>query len=740
MNTVISATLFCEDGHYTGKYEPIKQATLRPDADGFAYWDVSTLLDAQLSFFVPRLGDTGLQACTTQGARYYVRYSLVNDYEQIQQPANTDTLNVIKGGLAYESLYTREFFQDKIITGKEPLRFDYPGEAAHPDEPLYVYFLDPIGNAGSQTIDAYISIRVQAGGFLPSLSRSTASGVASGKWQIWCIAIGYTQQNLASLLTAGQVADRLGLEVFRNGDGYLTKLVLINLDYRNYYKPRTLHYHNSLGGLDTQVVRGQIDIAGNFDKQTVTLLDTEAFASGRVLKAVAHNEDARETSSLKGETGWIPEQRADRLRDLLRSNAAWELVAGRLRPVSLMAKSTRIFANNDKLITIGLDWQGTYADNNYTPDTYMAPGTFCPGVDFLQVTQEKKRMPHVAWRIPEGYDMVELRWAATNAVPASTTSNTLFVFGSKGETDIDTTATWSLPTNTSTATTYFFARVVCDQATSSFGAWKTVGPFTLNTFPPPVAHSDFFSTYKGGTTRTVGRPTANDKGHGYGPLVLTTVAANGSFTYNNIGSAGGTFTISGGGTQTIDYLPPSSTFTGVDSIWLRVEERVSQIFTPAPVNVYSPPAWSRCYVKVEGGTAQVISLTGLPYIKITGYDPQFVVNSALYRGYTQKLKVEFFQDPLGQMPMDMTGKNLSFSINASYTRNGVTTPIFPSTSYVINSGNSMILDPTAAATILKGPDGNFWAQNTSTPLGWTVNNQGGDYAFTVVPSNTYVVL
>src|SRR5690606_24767930 len=131
-----------------------------PDNEGRCEVDFSSNLNALLRFFLPKIIQLNAQRCTMQGCRYYIRYFLTNAYEPIVSPVNSPHFTILKGGLAYEKMDIKTFFQAQK-TGKKFFLFDQ-AEKLRMENPLWLSVLIP-ADTNKLTLIATCSLNTGSG-------------------------------------------------------------------------------------------------------------------------------------------------------------------------------------------------------------------------------------------------------------------------------------------------------------------------------------------------------------------------------------------------------------------------------------------------------------------------------------------------------------------------------------------------------------------------------------------------
>ncbi len=147
------------------------------------------------------------------------------------------------------------------------------------------------------------------------------------------------------------------------------------LDNRNDYNDVTLHYRNSLGGIDSVRVRGVLETNLNYEiVQTSGLLPSDYFMNDQ-LPAIDSIHKSKETAIYRGDVGHLGKEEQDRLRDAFLQRQCFRERMGKWWPVKLINTNTKLRSSKDMRWGMPIEWQ--YADGGsyfYTPDLDLGDG------------------------------------------------------------------------------------------------------------------------------------------------------------------------------------------------------------------------------------------------------------------------------------------------------------------------------------------------------------------------------
>ena len=336
-----------------------------------------------------------------QRKRFKVAYLLkrANVAEGVEQ--ESEIAFAIKGGMAYDQWNPTTFFNQVILEQKKPLLFRAANEKVGLDESRFFFWLYPYADNGSQSLT--FTITLDNGGTVVYVLPGT---VFCGKWGICCAPVGFMQAGLHHQVPPGSTAVSYSVKVTAG----LTEIVAsysFDLDYRNFYKTHQLLYRNSAGGIETLRLRGQVDYAADYDMQQAQRTVPPSYFQNLILQAQAV-QSSSEIPKFSGDTGFISEEAAQKLRDFALSTQRFELAEGKLLPILFSSKSLKFYSNKESLISVQLDWQQAYSNNYFTPRKLLAPNNACPAMETFIVKQVSKNMLQFIYALAIPYDRCEI--------------------------------------------------------------------------------------------------------------------------------------------------------------------------------------------------------------------------------------------------------------------------------------------------------------------------------------------
>lgn len=412
------------------------------------------------------------------------------------------------------------------------------------------------------------------------------------------------------------------------------------LEYRNFYQPQILVFRTSLGSLESITLRGQIDFEADYERQNIQLTTPPDYLKDMILKAQANDVNNFETPKYKGDTGFLSKEATDRLRDFFISVQKFEFLPSQdggpdmLVPITLEMKNTKLFTNKENLITTVIEWKRGYANEFYTPKNAVPPvKQYCPAVENLQAFQINKNTLQIIWSVEIPYEKLEI------TITTSQGDETFVLTGNSGSI--------TRPFNNPFLITgedeviHLIGKTICDENSNppDKGPAYTIGiHVTGNSEPVPIP--DHYNLNVGFNTAQLLTPSplANDYDPDGDPFEAVPVATGTT-------DAGGTFSLEADGT--LYYLPPSSVFVGDDHFEYEIFETPSGDPVPGDIYVHIGGILGNIYGKVVQRNMQSSG---------SGYE------NTTYG----EVWLDFFSDPSGSVPVDVTSLNITFNVNQHF--------------------------------------------------------------------------
>lgn len=612
----------------SGSFTEVKSQAFYPNDKGEVSFDVKKIIHSYLEYFLPNPGlQVPLQA-TNQRKRYRVDYLIQKDGTLVGDVEQTAILYALKGGMAYDQWHPKEFFTNLIVNQKQGLQFAPLRNIAF-DELRYFFWLYPYNAVAAQTVMIDILLDDQS-----TIQYDLPATISVGKWGVCCTPIGFNQIKLYNQVPAGRTAISYSIQVKTPGTSIVAPVTYM-LEQRNFYNTTQLFYRNSAGGIETICLRGQIDFETDQQRQAMQRTVPPSYFNNMVLQHQSDDANSTETSKFKGDTGFLNREATDRLRDFFLSPQKYEVLTAppsggggsvSLLPITVVSKNTKFFSNQENLVTTLIEWQRGYANEYYTPNRAMSSVRACPALESFAVTQINKNLLQIMYALESPYDRVKVEVETSLGIEtfyftgnASTLRQpfTNPVLGTSGNEDIEVRG-----------------YCVCDEFSTpmDLGPVSTVNLNVVgNTLP--IANDDNYTLAVGFNTPVIlpGSVLANDYDPDGDPIEAVVQTAQTS-------DAGGTYDLDAAGI--ITYEPPSSVYSGIDFFDYEMREVGGATTVTA-----------RAYINVG-------SVAGGIYAKIV------VRNEYAYGGgLFAEFWLDFFADPSGTTPIDVTGMSITFDVN-----------------------------------------------------------------------------
>lgn len=657
-------------------YENVYAQLFFPDISGQISMDVRTVLDAYLEFYMPKLSLQNLIVCKDQVKRFQISYQLQLDDAFVSDLATTDSFSAIKAGLPYEEWNPISFFHQNILSNHQPLHYAPVGEKYSADKKQFISWLYPNDDFADQFLEFIFFLNDET-----TATYTPTQTLKALKWATCIAPAGLPQINYTP--PVGKYIVSYTVQV-KTEAGIITAPFRYTLDYRNFENTYFLLYRNSLGGLDTLRLRGQVDLDNDYEHQKATRISPAAYFANNILVPQAIQKNNFETQKFTGNTGFISQPAMDNLRDLLLSKQIFEIADGKLLPVSLNKGNIKMWSSKDALFNMEIGWQRAYTNEFYAPNNTVAVDATCPAVESFSVTQINKNTLHITWSLQIPYDRIKVE------IITDTTATFIYT-GNTGSIE----QTFENPADTEPVDITVTGQCLCDEESIPVLA----GPVTtieLSVSPNslPVAVDDTFNISNGYTDYITldGNLLANDYDPDGDPIGCQ---ANSGST-----DQGGWFSLISTGIA--QYKPPSSLFIGVD----KFQYRVAEIADPLAVS-------NLATVWINVGGTQLIKV----YVKLVPWEFYNVYNYPDFKTFG-KYYINFYSDINGTQLIDTTDLGININVHRKINNGGTITEtdlVIPATGVQVLIHNGLVSESNPTPLL------NFLIQFTLMPgTGYTV--------------------
>jgi hypothetical protein len=370
---VSDATIFFEIRvkfkYVGGAYAIVLDALPYYPTAGYAGIDIKDILHSQLNYgLVPLTGAANSSyIAPEQSGYFYIEFREITTSNSNPSWITTESdfeRFVVKGGLNY-FVYRGNNFWINYFTNPYPFfTWQKNGRLAAKDEKIWLLFLNYSFSALKIFMKVYWTdgTNHQTTAILDFLSIGKLHYIPAGcdQWSLdanpakkvhyWTIQI-FDIMNPGAPVAASQ-------------------LFTFYADNRVDYNDTTLHYRNSLGGLDAVRIRGVIEenLDYAYTEQAATI--TPDYFSGEHVMAQRTISDNAEQITYKGDIGYLGKEEQDRLRDaFIRREVYWHK-NNKWWPVIITTKNNRLRSSTDTRWTMPIEWQLAYDGGEYyTPQS-----------------------------------------------------------------------------------------------------------------------------------------------------------------------------------------------------------------------------------------------------------------------------------------------------------------------------------------------------------------------------------
>lgn len=347
------------------QWQELATYLLQPGPDGKIYLPLNTLLHSRLAYVLPSFNEGSYSShAAEQYGVFTIHYRLIDgtgttpgDYITAEEEF---TQYVIKGGIE-KHLHSRnnffKYWEDRnfFLTWQPSNRFIDPNQAA------YLTFLNPNYNAPDLNQFFALCYRVtDINGNIEEIQGPIAQGLIIHLH----LKLKYS---LATSFALDQVYS-LEVGVINTGDPFAYQYKFY-FEYRPLYNFYDLTYFNSLGGIDSVRVRG--DVSESIERTT-----TEGFAGLNVNEPFAQVREHENfyagsfiQKKYKGDLGYLRSKELQKsYNELLTSPGIYMRNSLRWVPVLNMQKSQDLGSRRDSLNKFPVEWELSEQNEVYTPD------------------------------------------------------------------------------------------------------------------------------------------------------------------------------------------------------------------------------------------------------------------------------------------------------------------------------------------------------------------------------------
>ncbi|HYC27602.1 MAG TPA: Ig-like domain-containing protein [Chitinophagaceae bacterium] len=594
----------------SGLYDEVKSSVFFPDAEGMVSMDVKSLIEPYLHYYQPRPDLTIPLKTPQQQCRYKVSWLLEKDGVPVGDAAESNAYHCLKGGMALEEWHPSEYFTIVAAVDHQPLNFFAQDKIAVSDL-RFLSWIYPFADTEAQAVQ--VLIKGSDGTIYTFENNTTVNGE---QWAVFCAPIKLSTH----ALPVGVFPVEACFKVL-TASHTVVQTAWKKIEQRNFYEQHTLLYRGSTGALETLYLRGQVDYEADYERTSVSrTLPPSAFKNLSLLPS--KKSSSQEAQKWKGDTGFQSKAAINRLRDLLLSDEVYAYRGGKFIPVEIASKNAKFYSNKDNLISLQLEWTDAHSNRAFTPAGMMPSARTCPAMEKFEVVQLNKKTLQIMYALPIPYDECEV---------AITINGTTDTYRYSGNTRV-IRQEFTNPITSGTLDISLTGCVVCNPTTGEKGPVSNKA-LTIYGNAAVVANPDVFTIQNGFSSAITLPKSVLDNDYDPDGDALTVTAASGATT------AGGSFNINTAGI--VQYTPPSSAYVGTDTFTYQVNE-AGGTSTTQTVTIHVGTVATTVYAKVVKRNTS------------TSQGTIFTLESG-------QIWLEFFSDPAGTIPYDISALNLTIN-------------------------------------------------------------------------------
>lgn len=385
----------------TGAFTEVHRWPFYPTA-GIAEISVHNLLHSKLEWELPKWipNEKLPQEARNHTGEFYIEFREVTPDDLTPSWDDTESdfvCTVIRGGINYFVWRGNNYWVNYHNIKKPFLTWQLSGRMAQFNERIFLGWLCQRPGAGLVEVRCKVTYR---DGTFTQLSQAWIPDENI----FYYIPAGALQWDLAALDPAKTIWywEINVVDVSDPADPQqLSELFKYELDNRWSLNDITLHYRNSLGGLDSVTVRGVLDqnLDYQFTEQNRTF--RADYFDSHVITAQKLITENREQQTWKGDIGHLGKEEQDRLRDAQLLREVYTPSITKWFPVNIVTRNFKLRSTNDMRFTMPIEFTLAYEGAEfYTPKSVdLGDGVFTSNVclallnNFLVVSKDFSLSP-----------------------------------------------------------------------------------------------------------------------------------------------------------------------------------------------------------------------------------------------------------------------------------------------------------------------------------------------------------
>jgi hypothetical protein len=340
-------------------FAKIKTFNLKPNPDGITYVYLEGYIDSLLKWVLPVVNTT-FTAANKQVAQFYIRYREVSATTPSPSWISSEDAHIrtaLKGGIEKQKWSRNNFFlwqqnAKAFFTWEPKDRYIFQNQLA-----FISCFIRTTG-----TYKLRVSIKKI--GVTDPVVVDTNCAFTAGVF--YHLNIGYTQLGIGAA-AGGDPVHYYEVSIINPSNTIEFAAIRMNVEQRPLYEYYDMIFHNSLGGVSTQRVRGELTIG--FEKEVQDMdgsLSNQNFDA--TVKAAENITQSIKKDTYKGDLGFFATKaHQDSCQDLLLSSSIYQWMDSRMVPVINLQKNVAFRKTTDKIFSLPIEWQLAFNNAVYTP-------------------------------------------------------------------------------------------------------------------------------------------------------------------------------------------------------------------------------------------------------------------------------------------------------------------------------------------------------------------------------------
>lgn len=335
---------------------------------GTANVDVKDLVNGKLTYGIPPFTGTETDAyiAPNQTGYFYIAYREVEPGTAAglfdESEVEFERL-AVKGGISYMKWRGNAYWDDYYTPNHPFFTWQKNGRMANLQERMYLAWLNH-----SSITDLILKVNITYTDGTTSIDNNfpIASPVYN---KIIYLPVGAAQLSLAGITPAKTIYKWIVAVYTDSGsETRISEEFTYYADNRKDYNDTTLHYRNSLGGLDSVRIRGVIEQKLEYENERQAVITGFDYYNGSSIAAQEKVINNREKMLYSGDIGFVEKEEQDRMRDMHLSREMWWELALKWIPVQNVTGNFRKSLSSDNLWSMIIDWLlGIPGDAFYTP-------------------------------------------------------------------------------------------------------------------------------------------------------------------------------------------------------------------------------------------------------------------------------------------------------------------------------------------------------------------------------------